>query len=268
MKRAPVPQRHLINAGIRTVQESESVQSPVHRQPGLRRAVHQHDIAEVAGHRVHHGRGIDQLPRSTDPFVRDDQRHVVVAGGQAERGLGRIFDDEQPCHPGIGLRRRQSVRVRVIPARAPPLPNGKAHLVALPWSDLIAWVAVHEFRRQDAVPMQNQRLVKPVLNARGKFLPPAHANDRARHLSVDSRHGCRVARPDGGVGARDGECVARPIGRQAERIARSRGLCLHPWNGQNRRAGCQQHRALHCALKKPSAGCFHQASRCSDPAYR
>ena len=170
VKRSSIAQRNLVDAGVRAVQQPQPVKSPVHRQPGVRRPVHQHHIAQVAGHHIHHGRRIDQLTGGADPLVREDERHIMAARRQTKGRLRRVFDDEETGHTGVSLLRRQLVRVRVIPASARSLADRKSDLVALPGGDLVARVPVHSFRGQDSVPVENQRFAKVVLDPRDELL--------------------------------------------------------------------------------------------------
>ena len=89
-----------VDAGIRTVEQTEAIGSRRQRQRRLCLTIHEDAVAEKAAHRVHRrARDVHQLIVSIERSVLKDADDLFRSRRQAQRGFRRIGDKRSPARP-------------------------------------------------------------------------------------------------------------------------------------------------------------------------
>ena len=125
------------------------------------------------------------MPLGVHTLVGQNQRDVVVSRWQPQHTLAWILDQEEPSDAPLGLLCGKPVRVGVVPTGGRTLKNPETYVVGLSGPNLVPRVPIHAFRSDESVPVQDERLVKLVLDARCEFLSPPHPNRWPGDRSVD-----------------------------------------------------------------------------------
>ena len=175
-ERIAVRQPQRVVACVRGVQEAETVERPLDREPRRHRAV---DDDRVAHEALVDVLGVPQRPVLVERPVLDHQRHVEVAAREFERALEVVLDDVEPGQAVEHRLRRQSVGVVVVPERRGVLGVRVRVVERAAGSDQLHRVAVDGGRHESAVQVD-------VLVERQ---PVRHLHDRAALPGADRRAG-------------------------------------------------------------------------------
>ena len=142
---------------------------------------------------LHHGRShgiIDRDPVRPEAAVLEDQGELALQGREVQPTvLIGVLHDQQAANPLIRMSPREMVGMGVVPVGPPAVRHGEVVRVVFARSHGEARVSVHVVGGSQTMPVENQRIVNPILHAHAEGLSPLDAQQRGRELSLHEEMG-------------------------------------------------------------------------------